>query len=422
MPWTTSLLLTAALGAPAAEPEAPAATTFADVIREIASSPEALKKLREALRDDPTAPLPLTAGQAKVLASAVLHRDWDRLRHFPTVTVEELGQAFRGADKVPARPGKAPGADAENEPLGIPVEKARAESRQPQRLAANLTHGEVIDPAKKARYADSERLADVLNRLSLNEPGAKAAYSVTVAKQTVAAPDDLLRALVATGHRVVVQDARCLANFAKLRYKDRDVVAPLWIDTQIPVPGKDKGYTLRIPACHCEHDVLVSGPVVNAEVRYYLGSDGVHFRPAGVAIPEWVGRRVVNEYRDKEALEAVRLAGAVIRAYTSKAGGEAPLPFGGYFVLGVCLDSNAYLEYSLKKGRTTLYPLTRELERFKGDGEIDRLARKMAVHRKQRPTADELLGSLPDEKYLRRAFPQVQKEVEEVLAELRRQP
>jgi hypothetical protein len=220
----------------------------------------------------------------------------------------------------------------------------------------------------------------------------------------------------------VVQDVRCLANFAKLRFKDRDVVAPLWIDTQIPVPGKDRGYTLRVPACHCEHDVLISGPVVNAEVRYYLGTDGTSFRPACVTIPEWVGRRVANEYRDKEALEAVRLAGAVIRAYTAKAGGDSPLPFGGYFVLGVCLDSNAYLEYSLNKGRTTLYPLTRDLGHFKGDGEIDQLARKLPVHRKQRPGAEVLLGSLPDEKFLRRAFPQVQKEVEEVLAELRKRP
>ena len=127
---------------------------------------------------------------------------------------------------------------------------------------------------------------------------------------------------------------RYFANFGDLIYHGRDVLTPFWIDTGLPVPGTDRA--LLVPVSHSQHEFIVRGSVVNADLSFYFGIDGeAVFRPSVTRDQAWVMGKVAHRYRSAEALEVTRLAGGIVRAYTAIKQRHPELPFGGYYALGL---------------------------------------------------------------------------------------
>jgi hypothetical protein len=262
-------------------------------------------------------------------------------------------------------------------------------------LGFGLEAGDRIDPVLAGGYAGSLRLAEVLNRLSLNSPDSGTRYRIVTGGQPVDTPSALLDALMTVGHDLEVRDSRYFANFGDLIYHGRDVLTPFWIDTGLQVPGTDRA--LLVPVSHSQHEFIVRGPVVNADLSFYFGIDGeAVFRPSVTRDQAWVMGRVAHRYRGAEALEVTRLAGGIVRAYTAIKQRHPELPFGGYYALGVCNDVNAMIELKMQ-GETSLFPLTLDPQFFSGGGEIDQLAQRLPLDngRDAKPEPRRILGSIP---------------------------
>ena len=227
-------------------------------------------------------------------------------------------------------------------------------------------------------------------------------------------PSALLDALMTAGHDLEVRDSRYFANFGDLIYHGRDVLTPFWIDTGLPVPGTDR--TLLVPVSHSQHEFIVRGPVVNADLSFYFGIDGeAVFRPSVTRDQAWVMGKVAHRYRGAEALEVTRLAGGIVRAYSAIKQRHPDLPFGGYYALGVCNDVNAMIELKMR-GETSLFPLTLDPQFFTGGGEVDQLAQRLPLDngRDAKPEPRRILGSIPVAELSMLPLPSLRKDLEAV--------
>jgi hypothetical protein len=211
-----------------------------------------------------------------------------------------------------------------------------------------------------------------------------------------------MQALMATGHSVVVADARYFANFGHFHYKGQDVMMPFWVNSQIAIPGTRRvfgsGRSLLVPVSHAEYEWQVRGPKVNADVSWYFGIDGkAEFRTMDTLDQAWVLGRHAHEYRDANAVEVTRLVGKMTVAYLHQHLRRPDLPFGGYYPLGVCQDGVAAIERKMT-GRDTLFPNTADGALFDDprDAEINAMILAIPKDRNGAPPAPErIFGSLP---------------------------
>jgi hypothetical protein len=263
-------------------------------------------------------------------------------------------------------------------------------------LGAGVVRGDGANPTLAPMHAESQQLADVLNRLSLNGLNSSAPVTVTVEGNGAKTPQELVKALIATGHTVVVADARYFANFGHFHYKGQDVMMPFWVDSQIRVPGTRR--SLLVPVSHAEYEWEIRGPKVNADVSWYFGIDGkAEFRTMDTQDQPWVLGRHAHEYRDADAVEVTRLVGEMTVAYMHQHLARPDLPFGGYYPLGVCQDGVAAIERKMT-GNDTLFPNTADGELFDDprDAEINQLIRAIPKDRDGgAPEPARIFGSLP---------------------------
>jgi hypothetical protein len=376
------------------------------VMSELSRNPDFVEALYKRLGRDPKAGGILGPEEIKRLRELILGKNFEALDRFPGMTVPGMGRAVRlaaaaidhSADKAIPQPEviEATTRTAIEEELGIPAAgEPPAPDAYLRSLGFGLEVGDRIDPELAGRYADSLRLAEVLNRLSLNSPDGKKPDWIVVGGQSVDTLGALMVALTTAGHDLEVRDSRYFANFGDLIYHGRDVLTPFWIDTRIPVPGTDR--PLLVPVSHSQHEFVVRGPVVNADLSFYFGIDGeAVFRPSVTRDQAWVMGKVAHRYRGAEALEVMRLAGSIVRAYSAIKQRHPDLPFGGYYALGVCNDVNAMIELKMQ-GETTLFPLTLDPQFFTGNDEIDQLARRLPLDsgRDAKPEPQRILGSIP---------------------------
>jgi hypothetical protein len=372
------------------------------VISELSQNPDFVEALYKRLGRDPRAGGILGPDEIKRLRELILGKNFEELDRFPGMTVPGMGRAVRLAaaamdhsgNKATPQP-EVTGAAIE-EDLGIPAAgEPPAPDTYLRPLGFGLEAGDRIDPVLAERYADSLRLAEVLNRLSLNSPDSGARYRIVAGGKPVETPNALLEALTMAGHDLEVRDSRYFANFGDLIYHGREVLTPFWINTGLPVPGTDR--TLLVPVSHSQHEFIVRGPVVNADLSFYFGIDGeAVFRPSVTRDQAWVMGKVAHRYRGAEALEVTRLAGGIVRAYSAIKQRHPDLPFGGYYALGVCNDVNAMIELKMR-GETSLFPLTLDPQFFTGDGEVERLAQRLPLDngRDAKPEPRRILGSIP---------------------------
>ena len=388
--------------------------TLADMLTDLASKPDVLDQILAQLGQHPTAVGLITPEAKAKLRAVAMQGDRDKLDAFlatwPSPTLKDMALSVDVIEKA-RKEQEGPQQDlggpvqqqkpaAVRERLGIPTGgKALTNKEIRKELGHDVVYGESIDPERAKRFPDSKRLSDVLNKLSLNNAKKPHYTSVLLTARgvkDVTSVRALLTQLEKTGHSIEVSDARYIANFAGLRYQDKDVAVPFWIDTEVKVPGKDRN--LLVPAGHAQHELIIRGPRVNADLKFFFGMHGeAKFRPWGTSRPKWTGSRVAHTYKGKDAVRAMSIAGMVRKAYVEKKRDNPDLPLNGYHELGVCNDSHAFIEYAMT-GKTTVYPLTRDPKYFKGKGLIDRISRKMPIDGRGETSADlvdRVLASIP---------------------------
>ena len=402
---------------------------LSQMMRELSATPGFTDALLAQLdKGGKKGPALMTPALIKRLRELILGKDWQGLDRFPGWTMREVnptvGVISRVATKHPesaagtpsGAPGEAwpSGADkgviAEYLDLGgYSLGKAEtvnldepstlpglSDESLVSEMGAGVVRGDGANPELAPMHPESQRLADVLNRLGLNALEGAATVTAEVAGKTATTPQALVQALMETGHSVVVADARYFANFGHFHYKGQDVMMPFFVNSQIGIPGTNR--SLLVPVSHAEYEWTIRGPKVNADVSWYFGIDGkAEFRTMDTLDQAWVLGRHAHEYRDADAVEVTRLVGKMLIAYVHQHLRRPDLPFGGYYPLGVCQDGVASIERKMT-GHDTLFPNTADgaLWDDPRDAEVNELIRAIPKDRTGAPPQPaRIFGSLP---------------------------
>ena len=408
-------------------PLPPNTVLLAQMMRELSATPGFTDALLAQLNNGgKRGPTLLTPALMDHLRKLILGKDWQGLDRFPGWTMREINPTVRVVGHVAGRNAEAeslavrhPGAPASAvtpEQMKTYVDLGsyspeRAETislDQPSTLPGFTTEGIVTDlgagvvrgdgpnPTLAPEHAESQRMADLLNRLSLNDVDGYAPATVTISGQGAATPEGLVQALLAAGHTIEVYDARYFANFGHFHYKGQDVMMPFWVNSQVQVPGTKR--PLLVPVSHAEYEWKIRGPKVNADVSWYFGIDGkAEFRTMDTLDQPWVLGRFAHEYNGANAVEVTRLVGRMTVAYLHQHIARPELPFGGYYALGVCQDSIAAIEKKMT-GHATLFPNTADAALFDDprDAEVNALIAAIPKDRSNDlPEPERIFGSLP---------------------------
>lgn len=429
-----AIVLAALIGcrsdAPYVVPEEPMPANtvmLSQMMRELSATPgftEAI--LAELDKNGKQGPALMTPALMHRLRELILGKDWQGLDRFPGWTMDEINPTVRIAGRVAGKNQALEDLSARH-PGAPPSSMSTAQARQyidlgpytldhaervdldkPSKLPGFTTEGIVSDLGRDVvrgddansrlapLHSESQRLADVLNRLSLNALDGAPKATAELAGKNATTPQALIQALTDSGHTVVVWDARYFANFGHFHYKGQDVMMPFWVSSQIKIPGTQR--TLLIPVSHAEYEWEIRGPKINADVSWYFGVDGkAEFRTMDTLDQSWVLGRHAHEYRSADAVEVTRLVGVMTVAYMHQHHAHPELPFGGYYTLGVCQDSVAAIEKKMT-GHATLFPNTVEGALFDDprDAEVNALITAIPKDRNGKPPEPErIFGSLP---------------------------
>jgi hypothetical protein len=400
-------------------PLPPNTVTFSQMMRALSATPGFMDAMLARLNvEDKNGPTLMTPRLVTRLKRLMLGRDWQGMNRFPGWTMSALnptaGAVNRmllrnrtGADEAVKE--SAPGdiekyVDLEAYPLDQEVtinldEPSTLPGFKTEDVMSDLGGGVTMrdgaDPILAPMHPESQRLVNVLNRLSMNALEGTAPATATIGGKVATTPVELMQALMDTGHTVVVSDGRYFANFGHFHYHGQDVIMPFWINAQVHVPGTAR--TLLVPATHAEYEWEIRGPTVNANVSWFFGVDGkAEFRTMDSLNQGWVLGRHAHEYRGADALEVTRLMDKMMVAYAHQHIRRPDLPFGGYYALGVCQDAVAAIEKKMT-GKVTLFPNTADVTLFDDsrDAEVNALMRETPNDRSGLPEPERIFGSVP---------------------------
>ncbi|MDW5267023.1 MULTISPECIES: hypothetical protein [Acidobacteriaceae] len=429
-----AIVLAALIGcksdAPYVVPEEPMPANtvmLSQMMRELSATPgfteAVLAELDKSGKQGPALMTPVLMHRLREL---ILGKDWQGLDRFPGWTMQEINPTVRVAGRIAGKnealqdlAARHPGSPksslstaqakqfidlgpytlehAETVDLDKPSQlPGFTRAGLVSDLGAGVLRGDDANPQLAPLHAESQRIADVLNRLSLNGLDDAPQATAKLAGKNSATPEALIQTLIDSGHTVTVWDARYFANFGHFHYKGQDVMMPFWVSSQIKIPGTKR--TLLIPVSHAEYEWQIRGPKINADVSWYFGVDGkAEFRTMDTLDQPWVLVRHAHEYRNADALEVTRLTGRMSIAYMHQHQARPTLPFGGYYALGVCQDSVAAIEKKMT-GNATLFPNTADGAFFDDprDAEVNALLEAIPKDRNGKPPEPErIFGSLP---------------------------
>ncbi len=422
---------------PPEEPMPPNTVMLSEMMRELSATPGFTDAvLRELDKGEKKGPALMTPALMHRLRELILGKDWQRLDRFPGWTMQEINPTVRVAGRVAGKNGaledlaaRHPGTPKDSTQKNSAPESGMSTAQAKQfidlgpytlehadkinlnessrlrgfssdglvsNLGAGVVRGDDANPKLAPLHSESQRIADVLNRLSLNDLDAATQATAELDRKKAASPQALIQTLMDSGHTVTVRDARYFANFGHFHYKGRDVMMPFWVSSQIKIPGTKR--TLLIPVSHAEYEWEIRGPKINANVSWYFGIDGkAEFRTMDTLDQSWVLVRYAHEYRGDDAIEVTRLVGRMSIAYMHQHRARPTLPFGGYYTLGVCQDSVAAIEKKMT-GKATLFPNTADGALFDDprDAEVNALIEAIPKDRNGSPPEPErIFGSLP---------------------------
>ena len=409
----------------------PNTVMLSQMMRELSAQPGFTDQLLSFINKGDKNGAYLTPEMFDTFRKIVLGRNWSGLDRFPGWTIHRVTQSVNVGTKLMTKDAQ-PGDTAAGVPVG-PYSRHEAKTESLDRasdrpaftedglvspLMAGVTHGDAGDPRIAPLHSESARLAEVMNRLSLNGFKDTAPFAVTLQGQIATTPQQLVQALQTSGHSVTVADARYFANFGHFHYNGRDVEMPFFLDSGLLVPKEHwwrRSRHLLIPVAHAEYEWIVSGPKINADVTFYFGIDGkAEFRTNDQKNQPWVMGRHAHEYRGSDAVEVTRLTGNMLRAYAYLHAVHPQLPFGGYYTLGVCQDVVNAIELKMT-GRTTLFPSTARAEYFRDqpDAEITKLMEAVPKDTgTSAPDPARIFGSLPTTDFAALTVPGLREDVE----------
>ena len=412
------------------EPMPPNTILLSGMMRELSATPGVTDALLAQLNDGKQGPALMSPALIHRLRELILGKDWSGLDRFPGWTLKGINPTIKIAGRFFAKKddgtASAHESASEHAPLETgpvtterlrpfidlgpyPLEKTETvDLNKPSTLPGFTMKGIVFDLGAGVQrgdgpnsqlapmHAESQRLADVLNRLALNGLNGVASVAVTVEGHSASTPEQLVTALMATGHTVQVYDARYFANFGHFHYKGQEVMMPFWINSQIRIPGEKR--SLLVPVSHAEYEWEIRGPKINANVSWYFGIDGKsEFRTMDTLDQAWVLGRHAHTYRDKDAVEVTRLVGRMVIAFAHQHLRRPDLPFGGYYPLGVCQDGVAAIEKKMN-GTDTLFPNTADVSLFDDPRDAEVNAMMVAIPKDVDgglPSPERIFGSLP---------------------------
>jgi hypothetical protein len=432
------------------QPMPPNTVLLSQMMRELSATPGFTDALLAHLdQGGKKGPALMTPALMKRLRELILGKDWQGLDRFPGWTMDAVNPTVgvitrEAAKKTPETAvGTPSGAPNELWPTagsGVITEYLDLGSYSPNKaetvsldgpstlpglddttlvtaLGAGVVRGDVGNPKLAPLHPESQRLADVLNRLGLNGVGGAAMATAEIGGKTATTPEGLIEALMATGHSVVVADGRYFANFGHFHFKGQDVMMPFFIDSQIGIPGTKR--SLMSPVSHAEYEWEVRGPKVNANVSWYFGIDGKsEFRTMDTLDQAWVLGRHAHEYRGADAVEVTQLVGKMVVAFMHQHMRRPDLPFGGYYALGVCQDGVAAIENKMT-GHDTLFPNTADGALFDDprDAEVNAMMLAIPKDRNGAPPAPErIFGSIPTTNFREVTIPGMAADLETVYA------
>jgi hypothetical protein len=401
------------------------------MMRELSATPGFTEVLLAQLNGDKQGPALMSPRLIQRLRELILGKDWHGLDRFPGWTLQGINPTVKIAGRYFAKKDNANSTGQTQEvSKAIAIEQsptttervrrfidlgpftlehgAQVDLNQPSSLPAFTTEGIVSDlgagvvrgdgpnPELAPMHAESQRMADMLNRLSMNALNGAADVSAKISGETANTPEALIEALMRTGHTVSVYDARYFANFGHFHFKGQEVMMPFWIDSQIQIPGEKR--SLLVPVSHAEYEWEIRGPKVNANVSWYFGIDGKsEFRTMDTLDQAWVLGRHAHTYTGRDAVEVTRLVGKMVVAFMHQHLRRPDLPFGGYYPLGVCQDGVAAIERKMT-GRETLFPNTADVALFDDprDAEVNAMLTAIPKDADGRaPAPERIFGSLP---------------------------
>jgi len=407
----------------------PNTVALSQMMSELSAQPGFTEQLLDYLNKGGKNGAYLTPKLFDTLRAMILGKDWNGLDRFPGWTIHhvtqtvDIGSRLVKTDNQPydvaagVNIGPYNLKQPQTESLDVPSDRPEFKADVTP-LLAGVTHGDGPDPKIAPMHSESARLAEAMNRLSLNGYRETAPFTVTLQEHTARTPQELVQALVATGHTVTVVDARYFANFGHFHYNGKDVEMPFFLDSLLLVP-RDHWWKpkrrLLIPVAHAEYEWLISGPKINANVAFYFGIDGrAEFRTNDEQNQPWVMGRHAHEYNGADAVEVTRLTGNMLRAYAYLHAAHAQLPFGGYYTLGVCQDVVNAIEFKMT-GKTTLFPSTAQTELFRDqpDAEITKLMEAVPKDTGGAPPDPaRIFGSLPTTDYATLTVPGLRDDVQ----------
>lgn len=350
-------------------PEIPLADVVADLKAKV--GPEALERALDAHLaqsvQDPELRARISAGVHQAVSGG------GDVSALPVVPMSALGAAQVIFDRAPsqgARPAEGPSVvSLDDVKKGCAVTREKLAPVNPS--LPGLETGEPADYSyDDCSLARLEGLARVLNAVSLGNGGA-----LVDGAARYESVDAVVRMLIESGHHVVVDNSRYYADFLGLSYEGKTVMAPVWVDTGIAIPG---GGTLRVPAPHAHHNVFVDGPVFRGQLKFYLGAfgGGTAFRAQSNLTRHWSGGRAQYTYDSAtdadKVVKVLSLAGDLRKKWQAEG---RSLPNDGYGTLGVCTDSTAVLEQAME-GKVTLFPLAHPKVTTPRD-DLDRVLQKI---------------------------------------------
>lgn len=422
---------------PPASPMPPETVLLSEMMQELSNKPGFTEAVLAQLdKGGKNGPALLTPRLVDTMRRIILGKDWAGLSRFPGWTMREINPTVRVVGHVVGKDAKAealadpgtgrtsPGPSASSTNIAGFIDlgpfrldhSINVDLDQPSKLPAfteqgvvfrlgdGVSRGDRADPALAPLHAESARLAFVLNRLAMNALD-DTSQSVSQATATLSAesqqhrattPEQIIEALLATGHSVTVADARYFANFGHFHFDGKDVMMPFWVNSQITVPHTNR--PLLVPVSHTEYEWIIRGPHINAAVAFYFGIDGkAEFRTMDELNQPWVLDRHAHEYTGAQAIEVTRLAGRMALAYMHQHIARPAIPFGGYYALGVCQDAVAAIEKKMT-GQATLFPNTADATLFDDPrgAEVNALIAAIPKDRSgDRPEPERIFGSLP---------------------------
>jgi len=406
---------------------------LSQMMRELSSQPGFTEGLLKQIggADGKKGPALMTPRLIDDLRKRILGSDWQGLDRFPGWTMREVnptvrtighfaGKSEKLEDASAVHPGASPSAAQVGTFLDLgpyALDKAQTVSLdEPSTFPAFTTDGLVTSlgdgitrgdgPNTLApEHAESQRLADILNRLAANKLSGTQAFTATVSGKAATTPEALIQQLTAAGATITVQDARYFANFGHFHYQPKgasqaeDVMMPFFVNSQIKVPGTTNR-PLLVPVSHAEYEWHIRGPRINADISYYFGIDGKsEWRTMDTLDQPWVLKRNAHTYTGAQAIEVTRLAGLLTVAYMHLHAAHPTLPFGGYYALGVCQDGVSAIEHKMT-GHVTLFPNTADARFFTDprDAEVNALISSIPKDRAgKKPEPERIFGSLPTE-------------------------